>query len=896
MKIRQTAIIVAVVLGALLALQIFNHWYVSYHVRLLFDLFALAFAFVIYSRIAPARTLRGEMGRFAFGVLFFALARTASLVIVEQIASDLLLAGRVGWLLLARAAASFGLAWSLLSAVRLGGLAWMRRRRRVVIAVVITAALVILDSPSYLIWIAGIYIILAVVPLHWTEEMTGRWGWSAIGMLVLAPLALIVFGAQFQINLPEGAVTTVRPIGVPNLNVLLDSPLLATLQRYLLLYWVMIPLRITASFFQGNFGLRIPISLKLAMTYFFSTVIPGILLLLLLVLTVYLGIGTMRARMVRNLIYEDLNFLEKSLIDRNMDAFSQEDSVAIGLYVRTTLVRGDRPGIAPVPQPPSPTAPQGRSFELSSDAVTLSTTPSDAPEVPLIDPEKGPEEVWVLLSQQPSRLVMPDTLPVFPGWSDTTIARNGILPLGAGRSAFAAAMVRSQKSRIVNVALRPFNQRALNKYREILGVEISVAPHTGLSLLQNAAGSWRAEVLELDDPRWSRMEYVATEHADEIGMFNKSMVHGFSELQIWSGEEEHSSRTQGLITVSTSFTDLMSALYASTGVNRVTLLVLLALAVLLLLAVVFSSVLGFGITRSVTTSVHSLRVGTEHLRQGDLDTKIEVKSRDELGDLASSFNRMTTDLKRMISEVGEKERLEREIQIARQIQIHLLPAILPETERLKIAGRSDPALEVGGDYYDAFELAEGGILLALGDVSGKGVGAAILMSNLQANLHVLGTQRLPLEQIASELNQQIYRNSTPEMFITCFLARVDCPTMTMSYVNAGHDRPVLLRNGSIESLDKGGLLLGVNPDAKYNAGTVDLTGGDLLAVYSDGLTEAMDAMDVEYGRDRLIETIKFHKDKDAWEVVDSIMRSVRTYAGDERAARDDLTMMVVKVT
>ena len=893
MRMRQIAIAVAVILGALLALQVFQHGYTNAHIRLLFDIFSLAFAFVLVGRVAPARTLRGEMGRLAFGVLFFALLQTVVSVLAAQISIDLIVAGRVGWLLLTRTVIAVALAWNVWSVIRLGGSLWDRRRRRVVVGFVLTAALAFFDSPSVLVWLAGLYVILAAVPLGWMDELTGKWGWSAIGLFILAPISMMVFAVNMNINFPENITASMLPAGVLDLNELVYSQLFSILQRYLVLYWVMIPLRIAAAFFQGNFGLRIPISLKLALTYIFSTIIPGLLLLLLLSLTVYLGIGTMRARMVRNLIYEDLEGMEAALMRRRVDMFAPEDSVATGYYSR---VRVEPRGKIKLPPAPKNMPVGGIPGSGITGEIPLATNQAE-PEAFVGDSSAfaPPREIWVLLSQAPALWTLPDTLPAFPGWSDTTMTKHGILPMGNGRSAYAAALMRIPGSAIVNVALRPMNKRTLQEYSNVVGVEVTVTPYTNLSVSRSRSGDMRAQFYSPDDPLWRDMRAIRTFSDETKDLFHRHLYHGFTELQSWPSGDTGSTQTLGLITVRTSLAGLFSSLYTSSGVNYVTLLVILALGIMFLLAVIFSSVLGFGITRTITSSVATLRSGTEQLRRGNLDTMIEVRSRDELGELASSFNRMTADLKRMIIEVGEKERLEREIQIARQIQLQLLPSTLPSTDRISIAARSDPALEVGGDYYDAIQIDEHGIMLALGDVSGKGVGAAILMSNLQANLHVLSLQHLSLAAVAAELNRQIWRNSTPEMFITCFLGWIDCKNMKFTYVNAGHDSPVLLQNGDVRALDTGGLLLGVDPNATYAEETIPLNEGDLLAVYSDGLTEAMDEDSSEFGVGRIVEALNLHRSEDPWVIVDGVLRSVRSYAGDERAAQDDLTLMVVKV-
>ncbi|HEX05082.1 MAG TPA: HAMP domain-containing protein, partial [Bacteroidetes bacterium] len=311
--------------------------------------------------------------------------------------------------------------------------------------------------------------------------------------------------------------------------------------------------------------------------------------------------------------------------------------------------------------------------------------------------------------------------------------------------------------------------------------------------------------------------------------------------------------------------------------------------------VLFSSLLAGGITRTIMRSVRELRQGTERLRKGDLEVQIEPRGNDELGDLAISFNEMTSDLRRMISEVTIKERLEREIEIARRIQIHLLPTVLPERPTLQVGAHSDPAFEVGGDYYDCIDLGEKGLLVVLGDVSGKGVGAAVLMSNLQASLSLLATQNLPMNEMVRQLNVQVCKNSTPEMFITFFAGLFDPEREILTYVNAGHDVPFLIRRGKPISLEIGGMLLGIMEDGEYTSAEIDIHAGDLFAAYSDGLTEAMNDSDVEFGRDRLIQTMDEFKHLDPHLLVTKVLQTIRDYAGHERAGRDDLTLITVKV-
>ena len=257
---------------------------------------------------------------------------------------------------------------------------------------------------------------------------------------------------------------------------------------------------------------------------------------------------------------------------------------------------------------------------------------------------------------------------------------------------------------------------------------------------------------------------------------------------------------------------------------------------------------------------------------------------------------MTKDLKRMLAETAHKERLEREIQIARQIQLNLLPSNLPTVKGYDFSASSNPSEDVGGDYYDIFVLEDGRVAFALGDVSGKGVPAALLMSNLQAALQVQITENIALEEVAKKLNRLIHKNSTSEMFITCFLGILTPKTGSFSYVNAGHDVPVLLNDKNDYTLDTGGLMFGALPEADYRSETIQLSEGDVLVLYSDGLTEAMDENETEFGRKRILNSIQDCRDKKASEILERIKSDVLEFSGTERSTMDDQTLLVLKVS
>jgi len=264
--------------------------------------------------------------------------------------------------------------------------------------------------------------------------------------------------------------------------------------------------------------------------------------------------------------------------------------------------------------------------------------------------------------------------------------------------------------------------------------------------------------------------------------------------------------------------------------------------------------------------------------------------------LAYRMGQTSRSLEKMIVSVAEKERLEEQLKIAREIQLHMLPASLPQTADLDLAGDSVPALEVAGDYYDASILLDGKIAIAIGDVMGKGVGPAMLMSNLQSSLKVLLQEPYrQLDKIVANLNNLIYENSAPEMFITFFIGVYDPYTGELEYVNAGHDAPLLIRRNGISTLFDGGLLLGALNDMEYDVGRERLVPGDIIIAYTDGITEAMNTLEMEFGVDNLINDTRKMREDSAKIIVETVLNNVKVFMGGASDPWDDLTILAMKV-
>jgi sigma-B regulation protein RsbU (phosphoserine phosphatase) len=249
-------------------------------------------------------------------------------------------------------------------------------------------------------------------------------------------------------------------------------------------------------------------------------------------------------------------------------------------------------------------------------------------------------------------------------------------------------------------------------------------------------------------------------------------------------------------------------------------------------------------------------------------------------------------------ETGQKERLNRELEIAREVQERLFPQELPPTEGLDYIGACRPALGVGGDYYDFLELPEGNFGIAIGDVSGKGIGASLMMASLQASLRGQAIHcGSDLAALMKHVNTLVYEASTANRYATFFYAQLNLKTRKLIYVNAGHNPPfVLHKNGEVSRLEEGGAVVGMLPTMfiNYTQGEIQLEPGDLLVGYTDGISEAMNPAEEEWSEDAMLEELKAVYDKPSEEILTHIVACADKFA-DGAKQHDDMTMIIVKI-
>src|SRR6516225_4317693 len=263
--------------------------------------------------------------------------------------------------------------------------------------------------------------------------------------------------------------------------------------------------------------------------------------------------------------------------------------------------------------------------------------------------------------------------------------------------------------------------------------------------------------------------------------------------------------------------------------------------------------------------------------------------------LAQEVARLTTAIG---SEMAQRDRLTREFEIAREVQEHLFPQRLPPAPGLDYCGRCWPAREVGGDYYDFLELPEGRLGIAIGDVSGKGIGAALMMASLEASLRGQASVGHDLAELMKRVNNLVYEASSASRYATFFYAEYDPRSRQLSYVNAGHTPPVVLRKSAaacqVFRLESGGPVIGLLRQGRYQRDSFRLKPRDLIVLFTDGVSESMNTRNEEWGEDRLIELAETCFGLPASEVMTRILAAAEAFAAGA-PQHDDMTLVVLRV-
>ncbi len=385
------------------------------------------------------------------------------------------------------------------------------------------------------------------------------------------------------------------------------------------------------------------------------------------------------------------------------------------------------------------------------------------------------------------------------------------------------------------------------------------------------------------------------------------VVFGASSLDpiVWGGDKEQKASTPAFVYVSSRIFELNHRLVATLGdFSEAYVLLFKGVAVVFLLIEGAALFIGIRMTRSMTRTVDTLYDATERVKAGNLSYRTNFPSHDQLTALGGAFDSMTASVERLMQESQERMRMQSELDIAREVQRRLFPQSVPRVPGLDLYGVCKAAQSVSGDYYDFLKIDENRVGVVLGDVSGKGISAALLMAAIQSALRAqfydgfadcqgssLGQSSTA--QVVDRLNRQLYANTPQEKYVTFFFAIYDARTRNLSYTNAGHLPPILFRDGKVDFLRTGGTVVGLFPAMKYEVGEIQLAPNDLILAYTDGITEPENTFGEEFGEARLLDVTKRMLNVSPEVLAEAIYRSVDEWTGSPEL-QDDMTVVLAR--
>lgn len=391
---------------------------------------------------------------------------------------------------------------------------------------------------------------------------------------------------------------------------------------------------------------------------------------------------------------------------------------------------------------------------------------------------------------------------------------------------------------------------------------------------------------------------------------------GLIQVTDWT---DGSSRTR-ILEVATRLSTVYSYLTASMGIgSTVIIAALIGLAIAFAIVVLIALLIGIGLTRKITYSVANLYRATQHINRGDFSHRIDVRAKDQLAALQVSFNSMTDNLEKLIAEQKEKERLQSELEIAHEVQAQLFPRSNAGTSTLELHGICRPARIVSGDYYDFLSYGPEQVMVAVGDVSGKGISAALLMATIHSAVRAYEQEQLisvgsaaaygarsgriaavearvappSPAQMLWLLNRHLFQSTQPEKYATLFLGFYDDQQHRLTYSNAGHLPPIVVAaDGAVRRLCTGGTVVGLFSDCDYEEETVELYPGDIFIAFSDGMTEPENEFG-EFGEERLIETIAAYRHQPLERITEHAISAVQDWIGSTEQP-DDITLVLAR--
>jgi phosphoserine phosphatase RsbU/P len=398
---------------------------------------------------------------------------------------------------------------------------------------------------------------------------------------------------------------------------------------------------------------------------------------------------------------------------------------------------------------------------------------------------------------------------------------------------------------------------------------------------------------------------------------------------VWSIGPERS--RQELVTaatgiVSTRVSALYTRLFSSFGQSaNLVIIALVSITIVFGVIELFALMIGIGLTRTMTQSVANLYEATQHVNLGDLKYRIQVKSRDQLAALQQSFNSMSASIEKLLVEQKEKERMQSELEIAQEVQAQLFPRITHSMYTVEVHGICKPARTVSGDYYDFLSVGEEKLGIAVGDISGKGISAALLMATIHSAVRVYELGRMPEREelvaagaaamsasnrsyqnlamtgvaaespasVLSLLNRHLYHSTPAEKYATLFLGVYDGNSRSLTYANGGHLPPLLIaQDGAIRKLTVGGTVIGLFEDQRWEQQRVNMHPGELFVAFSDGITEPENEFG-EFGEQRLIEIVREHRNMPLARISEVLIAAVQDWIGVQEQP-DDVTLVLAR--
>src|SRR6202167_2462161 len=393
-------------------------------------------------------------------------------------------------------------------------------------------------------------------------------------------------------------------------------------------------------------------------------------------------------------------------------------------------------------------------------------------------------------------------------------------------------------------------------------------------------------------------------------------------LQVVDWNTGERQRAGALAEVETRPSVLYARLFAALGdYARGVEYILLSIAIVFAIIEMLALFVGTKLTRSITSAVAQLYEATKHINRADFSHRISVQSSDQLATLANSFNSMTTSIEKLVQEQKEKQRLEGELVIAQEVQAQLYPKLISQLDTLEVHGLCLPARTVSGDYYDFLSLNSDKLMLAVGDISGKGISAALLMATIHSAVRAYTIEDVPVLRepaaigmttgsglmLASEsrgadaspamllslLTHQLYESTPAAKYAPLFLAIYDGVTRRLTYGNGGHLPPILIsEHGSSQLLSCGGTVVALFDNLSFPEAPVQLVPGDVLVAYSDGVTDPENDYG-EFGEERLIELVRENRHRPLERITEIVTAAVRDWIGDNEQP-DDITLVLAR--